>query len=99
MTPGFLCWPKPFQIQACVDLTQLFSTETSLATTFRIHLFNHYLWGTYCVLFWLLVTPELVPVGARKSGQVSTSTMKKVIKLWEVNFSFGKSEQTLLFIF
>lgn len=69
MTPGFLCWLKPFQIKACVGLIYLFSKEKSLSMTLSLFMEN--------LLYIILAAGdrvdkaksfmELVTLGARKS--------------------------------
>lgn len=99
MTPGFLRWPRHFQIRACADLTYLFSKDISLSVSLRIFILSLFTEHLLCI--WLLVTQEwtslslmdTVPIASGKADEGEDQCKQnKNNKLWEVNFSSGKSE-------
>lgn len=99
MTPGFLHWPKRFQIRACADLTYLFSKEISFSEPQ-----NFYSITIYGAPVMYLVAGDtgvdqfkslmdIVPIASGKAGEGEDQCKQdKNNKLWEVNFSSGKSE-------
>lgn len=94
MPPGFLCWPKPFQIKARVGLANVFFKEIPLSMTLPLFM-EHLLYTTMVAgdtgkdkaeSLCLLVPGSLIKVN------ICASTGKITFKLREFKFSFVKSK-------